>query len=104
MNHLSNGVYGIVDVEHDPEYGAVGVLAFLTRRYGWFSPLYYLNDYLNEICVESVRSRWSGNTAPRFVRFIGTDKIYWFRGSRGIWHGRSRSMLVTVTHPTMRKQ
>ena len=101
MNVVPNGVYGIVDVEHSDEYGVVGVLAFLTSRHGWFSPLYYLNDYLEGICVAPVRSRWAQARTPRYVRFVGEHKVYWYRGRSGIWHGRSRSMLIPVTHPAM---
>jgi hypothetical protein len=102
MGIIPNGVYGIVDVEDDPTYGDVGVLAFLTSRFGWFSSLYHLNRQLDSICVASVRERWSGTPVPRYVRFAGTSKVYRYRASNGLWYGRSRSLLIPMTHPTMR--
>lgn len=102
MNIIPDGVYGIVGVEEDGDGNNVGILAFLTRRYGWFSHLYHLNAGLDRVCVEPIRSRWQQTRPPRYVRFLGSDRIYWYRGGDGIWHGRSRSTLIPVTHPTMR--
>ena len=104
MNAIPNGVYGIVDTEWNDEFGAVGVLAFLTRRFSWFSSLYHLNDRLEQICIEPTRSHWRWTRTPRYVRFVGTNKVYLYRGSSGIWHGRSRSLLIPITHPAMREQ
>ena len=102
MGIIPNGVYGIVAVEDDPAYGAVGVLSFLTSQFSWFSPLYHLNKPLETLCVEPVRNRWLTNPVPRYVRFIGTDKVYRYRARNGLWYGRSRSLLIPMTHPTMR--
>lgn len=104
MNTIPNGVYGIVDTEWNDEFGAVGILAFLTRRFGWFSSLYHLNARLDQICVEPIRSHWRWGRTPRYVRFMGTDKLYWYRGSSGLWHGRNRSLLIPMTHPSVREQ
>lgn len=102
MNTIPNGVYGIVDVEDDPVYGAVGIMSFLTRRFSWFSPQFHLNASLDSICVEPIRNRWRSVGVPRYVRFVGTSKVYRYRTSSGLWYGRSRSLLIPVTHPSMR--
>lgn len=101
-NPIRNGVYGIVDVKDDPVYGAVGVMAFLTHRFSWFSPQFYLNTGLDSVCVEPIRNRWRNGGTPHYVRFVGTSKVYRYRGSGGLWYGRSRSLLIPVTHPSMR--
>ena len=104
MNTIPNGVYGIVDTEWNDEFGTVGVLAFLTRRFSWFSSLYHLNDRLEQICIEPTRSHWRWTRTPRYVRFVGTNKVYLYRGRNGLWYGRSRSLLIPITHPAMREQ